>query len=238
MSYCSNCGKELEEGVKFCSECGQSVGKSNFRKEMYDGEIHKCPQCGEVLGAFVSVCPSCGYELRGVKTATSIKDFSLKIEQVVSDEQKVTLIRNFPISNTKEDILEFMILASSNITGEYNESVFNAWLAKFEQCYHKAALAFGEEVYFEKIKNLYDRTTKQISKEKTAHSVNKIGNAVLKFTATFPNPIFGIVVVLLGVYEVIRILSGSFAGLDIIMVALILWPVYKITSKKKKDKED
>ena len=225
MAFCINCGQEIQDGAKFCANCGKAVNDSNSteqRKTVYDGEIHKCPNCGEIMGAFVSVCPSCGYELRGVHSTSSIKDFLLKIEQSTSDEQKVTLIRNFPVSNTKEDIFEFMILASSNIAGEYNEAVFNAWLAKFEQCYQKATLVFGSDSDFAKIQSLYDQTTKQVSKEKVAHGANKVGTAISKFTATFPNPIFGIVVVLLGIYEIIRIVKGDFAGLDIIMVALIL----------------
>ncbi len=238
MSYCRNCGKELAEGAKFCFECGVPVqgNISSERKTVYEGELHKCPSCGEILSSFVSVCPSCEYELRDTKTATSIKDFASKIGQAGSDEQKVNLIRNFPVSNTKEDIFEFMILASSSITGEYNEAVFNAWLAKFEQCYKKASLSFGTDPDFSKIQDLHEQTTKKISKEKVAHGANKVGKAVSKFTSTFPNPIFGIVVVLLAIYEVIRIVKGDFAGLDIIMVALILWCVYKITNKKSKKK--
>ena len=240
MAFCMKCGQQLPEGAKFCSSCGTAVGEVKAttaqRKTVYDGELHKCPNCGEVLGAFVSVCPSCGYELRGTQNTSAIKDFSSKIEQATSDEHKVTLIRNFPISNTKEDIFEFMILASSGITGEYNEAVFNAWLAKFEQCYQKAKFAFGNDSDFLKIKSLYDQTIKQVSKERVAHGVNSFGTAVSKFTATFPNPIFGIVVVLLGIYEVIRIVKGDFAGLDIIMAALILWCVYKITNKKGQKK--
>lgn len=239
MAFCINCGQELAEGAKFCANCGKVVdgnSSNNQRKTAWEGEIYKCPNCGEVLGSFVSVCPSCGYELRGAQTASAIIDFSSKIEQATSDEQKDTLIRNFPISNTKEDIFEFMILASSSITREYNEVIFNAWLAKFEQCYQKAKLAFGNDADFEKIQSLYDQTTKQVSKERVTHVANKFGTTISKFTATFPNPIFGIVVVLLSIYEVIRIVKGDFVGLDIIMVALILWCVYKITNKKGKKK--
>lgn len=239
MAFCINCGQELAEGAKFCANCGKAVSGENpttQRETVYEGQIHKCPNCGEVLGAFVSVCPSCGYELRGTQSANLIRDFSVKIEQANSDEQKVTLIRNFPISNTKEDIFEFMILASSNLTGEFNESVFNAWLAKFEQCYQKAKLAFDSDLDFTKIQNLYDQTSKQVSKVRVAHGANKVGSAISKFTATFPNPIFAIVAVLLGIYEIIRIVKGDFAGVDIIMVALILWCVYKITNKTSKKK--
>lgn len=236
MGFCKNCGKQLAEDGKFCTDCGTAVSINDFnqRKIQYEGEIHKCPNCGEVIGSFVSICTSCGYELRGTRSSDTIRTFSFKFEQAVSEEHKVVLVRNFPISNTKEDIFEFMILASTNIIGEYNKAVFNAWQAKFEQCYQKAKLSFCEDRDFAKIQNIYDQTNKQISKERAAHSVNKVGNAVSKFTATFPNPVFGIVAVLLGFYEIGRIVKGDFAGFDIIMVAIILWCTYKITNKSEK----
>ena len=136
MAFCVNCGQELSKGTKFCAYCGKPVDNNNStnqRNSTYEGEIHKCPNCGEILGAFLAVCPSCGHELRGVQSAGSIENFSRKIEQAESNEQKATLICNFPISNTKEDIFEFMILASSSITGECNDTIFNAWLAKIDK---------------------------------------------------------------------------------------------------------
>ena len=34
------------------------------RKTVYEGQLHKCPNCGELLDAFRSHCSSCGYEIR------------------------------------------------------------------------------------------------------------------------------------------------------------------------------
>ena len=237
MKFCPNCGTELADSMKFCPECGTPIlNAENPNRNLFDGDIHKCPNCGEILGAFVSVCPSCGYELRNAKTANSIKSFSIKIGQSETVEQKVTLIRNYPVPNTKEDILEFMILASSSISGENDENLFNAWLAKFEQCYQKANLTFKSDAKFIKIQELYDRTVKQISKEKKAHSANKIGLAISKFTATFPNPVFAIVLVLLIIFAIIRIIRGDFAGIDILFDAIILGVTYKITIPNNKKK--
>ena len=236
MPFCGNCGKELAEESNFCAYCGATVRENNSnkqRKTIYEGEIHKCPQCGEILNAFVSVCPSCYYELRGTKSANSIKEFFTRIEKITSSEQKATLIRNYPIPNTKEDIFEFLILASSNITGESSEKVFNAWLVKIEQCYQKASVAFSTDLDFAKIQNIYERTAKQINRERAIHGANKIGAKVSRFIETFPNPIFRIVAALLGVYEIVRLVKGDFAGIDIVMVTFILWSVYKITNKKK-----
>ena len=181
MAFCINCGQQLAEGAKFCANCGKEVNDSSStmqRKSTYDGEIHKCPNCGEVLGAFVPVCPSCGYELRGAQSTKAIKDFSLKIEQAVSDEQKVTLIRNFPVPNTKEDIFEFMILASTNITGEQQKKVFDAWLVKFEQSYQKAQLVIKDSSDMARIKAIYDKAQKQVGKEKLLRNAKAAGDTI------------------------------------------------------------
>lgn len=143
MAYCMNCGQQLPEGAKFCSSCGTATGEVKTetaqRKTVYDGELHKCPNCGELINAFVTICPACNYELRGVKASSIVKEFADKLEQIErtreaqkshsfismlygsdgqlnkTDEQKISLIRSFSIPNTKEDIFEFMILAASNI---------------------------------------------------------------------------------------------------------------------------
>lgn len=143
MAYCMNCGQQLPEGAKFCSSCGTATGEVKTetaqRKTVYDGELHKCPNCGELINAFVTICPACNYELRGAKASSIVKEFADKLEQIErtreaqkshsfigklygsdgqlnkTDEQKISLIRSFLIPNTKEDIFEFMILAASNI---------------------------------------------------------------------------------------------------------------------------
>ena len=233
MAFCINCGQEFAEGANFCANCGKAVNENNATNQritVYGGEIHKCPQCGEVLDSFITVCPACGYELRGSSATDAIKEFATKLNNVITEDQKEIIIRSFPIPNTKEDIFEFMILAASNLKGEHNERVFNAWIAKFEQCYKKATLSFADDANFRKIQNLYIGTTQQISKEKA-------DIAISKFMSPFTNPVFSIVVALLGIYEIIRIIKGQFAGVDIVIVAIILWIVYKATDKKDKKKK-
>lgn len=181
MAFCCNCGNELVKGAKFCFECGAPIGDTDksVRKTVYSGELHKCPSCGENLDAFVSTCPSCGYELRGTSTADSIIEFSAKIDNAQTDEQRANIIRNFPIPNSKEDILEFMVLASTNIQGEQERMVFDAWLVKFEQSYQKAQLVITDNSVKNNIEALYIRTQKQIKKEKKvqdAKTDGKTGN--------------------------------------------------------------
>lgn len=71
-----------------------------------------------------------------------------------------------------------MILASTNIDTEVLDNggstdnisrklVTNAWIAKFEQSYQKAKLAFGDSPEFDDIKVIYDKKQKEIRKGKT-----------------------------------------------------------------------
>lgn len=205
MAYCSNCGNQLVEGSKFCNNCGTAVdsGNSNQRKTIYDGEIHKCPNCGEVLSSFVTVCPTCGYELRGTKASNSVRELAIKLQQIESgrtsksnnifgrgfafkqpddiDEQKINLIKSFAIPNTKEDILEFAVLAASNVDrNAYDESygylsqrmntrrrdVSNAWMSKLEQAYQKAKIVLAGDPRLNEIQALYDSTHKSVNKVK------------------------------------------------------------------------
>lgn len=47
--FCSKCGKELKEGVKFCGECGASVEKNeknNTNQGATQRNVPKCTHCG------------------------------------------------------------------------------------------------------------------------------------------------------------------------------------------------
>lgn len=153
--YCKKCGAKLDEDAVFCSICGEKQGsseplekeqKKSTRVQVIEGEVHKCPNCGEVIGAFETKCPTCGLEFRDTKASTAVTEFSKQLDELENqrkgksmtgvvgqafasafgvgqtdtiDKQIINLIRNFNVPNTKEDICEFLILACSNI----NDSV-------------------------------------------------------------------------------------------------------------------
>ena len=168
------------------------------RRTVFEGEIHKCPNCGEVLQSFVINCPTCGHEFRGAKNSTSVREFAAKLEEIErsrpvkkfglkkmlenqnevseTDLRKISLIRSFVIPNTKEDLLEFLVLAASNINmqryndfdsiSESEQAVSDAWEAKFEQAYEKAKLSFGSTPEFKKIQAIYEKKSGEIQKSK------------------------------------------------------------------------
>lgn len=238
MAFCISCGQELVDGAKFCANCGKEVNGENpttQRETVYEGQLHKCPNCGEVLNSFVSNCPTCGHELRDIRGATSVRQLVMKLEQLEAkrqprqgtnifaqtfgggaqlqstDEQKINLIRNFLIPNTKEDVLEFIVLATANIdlkvygldSGRYQmhdparRELSDAWLAKLEQAVQKAEILFGHTQEYLSMRNLYENKMKEIEKQKKHIVWLCVGG-------------FGSMFVLAGIILMILALTGSF----------------------------
>ena len=205
MKYCNNCGAKLVDGAKFCQKCGAAVSNygeagNSERQQEFVGKIYKCPNCGQVLHSFVRNCPSCGLELRGIKATSAVKEFASKLEKIESeresdrlrlpfskkddkeqisktDEQKISLIQSFSIPNTKEDMLEFMILATSNVNmrpfnswntdiSKSERAINDAWASKIEQVYEKAKGSYGDEAFIKQIQDLYDKYKTDVDKTK------------------------------------------------------------------------
>lgn len=182
MSFCTNCGKELTENAKFCANCGSAINPAptihttppseSPRKEAFDGAIYKCPACGNTWNSFSTACPNCGYELRDGKNSNAIMQFVENLERAQTEKQKINLIKTFPIPNTKEDILEFLIIASSSFDARFyarhldSDDEHDAWLTKIEQTYQKAKFSFKNDPVFEDIQEQYDEIRKVIQAEK------------------------------------------------------------------------
>lgn len=140
MAFCMNCGKQLPDGAKFCDGCGTATGQvsnQTNRQFEYEGTIHKCPNCGDIIDAYESVCEACGYEIRDRKASNSIRELAAKIQEIErtrartkqnplktlyfgqsitdTDKKIVSLVSSFPIPNSKEDLYEFIVLSHSNI---------------------------------------------------------------------------------------------------------------------------
>ena len=178
------------------------------RRQVYDGVIHKCPNCGEVLNGYTANCPSCGYEIRREQAISTIEDLSRKLSDIDKQRKapskldtvreiygfhtqqdniyaaRASVILTHPIPTTKEDILEFMVLASSNVnvTAMVGATTFdangnstryqkmlveqNAWLSKMEQAYKKAQLSFPTDPVFQQIQGIYDAKMEELSAAK------------------------------------------------------------------------
>lgn len=204
MAYCSKCGVRVVDGAKFCQKCGSRT-QGNYayttqRQQKFAGKVYKCPECGEVLKSFEANCPACGLELRGTKASSAVREFARKLEAIESrreyekpkgifsanealvrvtktDAQKISLIKSFSVPNTKEDMLEFMILATSSINmraydsmntnvSKSEQELNTAWFAKVQQVYEKAKRSYSSDDIFVEIEELYDKCIAEINKSK------------------------------------------------------------------------
>ncbi len=70
--YCNKCGKEIADGVSFCTNCGGKVDASN------NAVIHKefvmaCSKCGKVAEGGMKYCTNCGGEIMRTERAVERK---------------------------------------------------------------------------------------------------------------------------------------------------------------------
>lgn len=200
MPFCSNCGNRLYDGSKFYNECGAKVAVDDKVKTVFDGEIHKCPNCGEVLNSFVLNCPTCGYEIRNAKTTNYILEFSRKLETTYTSKQKDDLIRHFVMPNTKEDIYEFMILAATNLEAGGDNT--DAWLIKLEQAHQKAKIMFEDSSDIKYIDDIYYNATNDYRRIKRNNRANSIGQFLSAHW-------FGVLLIILGTLSFTLIILGK-----------------------------
>lgn len=150
--FCNKCGNQLPDDALFCDVCGARVNRAETPKEKTsnDGVAFKCPYCGEYLSSTDLKCPTCGKEIRGKEVTKSVKEFFDSIYSISDVDKLIFAIRTYPVPNGREDIIEFMFLASSSFDAKeyqnkkYTNNVAEAWLSKIEQCHDKAHILFTD----------------------------------------------------------------------------------------------
>lgn len=201
--YCSNCGKKIADDAKFCDGCGARIKNTTDETNEFsdkEGAIFKCPHCGEHLAFDAIVCPSCGYELRGKKAAESIKEFSRKITATTDLKSRELLIRTFPIPSSREDILEFMVLASSNFysTGSSRNSIeLGAWAAKMDQCYKKGKTLLKDETDIEQLNTLFFGKNKEEREKIKAEARKNKTKGIISLLISLPSLILSFVFIII-----------------------------------------
>lgn len=167
MSFCSKCGKQIGPNERFCSNCGTFAESA-----LNSSDLHKCPNCGDNIDSFMTNCPSCGYEVRDIQAASSVKEFADKLAAIEAlriqcaskrmliykqaytmeslsstDRQIISLIKSYAIPNTKEDLYEFLTLAGSNIDPDLFNEVKHPTHNDPQKAINNAWLAQFEHAY-------------------------------------------------------------------------------------------
>lgn len=196
--FCYNCGTAVSKQSQSTPQM-TTAGTYTSRVQEFAGRIIKCPNCGQPISNTEVICPACGHQITDRAASSSVQRLVAELmaiensrrqknalddlvqsftgagnEEATISSKKATLIKNFPIPNTIEEILEFVILAAGNIdvglskvslgnklgrSGndlKANErAVSDAWVGKLQQAYQKAELMFSDMPIFKKVQEVY-----------------------------------------------------------------------------------
>lgn len=215
MKYCRNCGNKLNDNAKFCEACGTRI-----EDEAKQAKVLICPRCGDVINSFTGKCKSCGTEFYNIDASKTMKEFSNNLLNTDEFGQKLEMIKTFPIPNSKEDIIEFMILASSNIgyteqKNKMDEAYEDAWVTKFMQGYQKAKMVLVGDREWNRIQKLYDETIERLDNISSERDKKRIIGLLQKNIGV----IIGAVVMLISVW---MDLTGANSSMMEIITIIIL----------------
>lgn len=191
--FCSGCGVSVGGSVMQTPSPvpptnDVSAISPNRRQQEYIGTVLKCSNCGCVVTQTTAVCPECGVRITGQSVVKSVQELSHQLMMLEKENNKgilgigkkdtksqiLTLIKTFPIPNTIDDILEFILLANANIdvklskkgflgySGTDEAEVSNAWVAKMQQAYQKAEITFPNDPAFKQIQKIYFDKMKEL----------------------------------------------------------------------------
>ena len=132
----------------------QAASKSNKQ-----GTVRKCPACGALVQQMQIKCPECGYEFRDVEACSSTQELLRKLDEIEAESQtkgvkvklktsrKAEVIKNWPVPNTKEDLIEMLTLCNANrkYDSEEDDSLESAWDSKLSQVLAKAKILFADD---------------------------------------------------------------------------------------------
>lgn len=165
---CPSCGEVLESFLTVCPSCGyeirdaeSSTSVRELTQKLENISARKMPTFEGKKSVMKMVFG------KDFKDQDEVEEAQERFEEQKAEE-KANLIINFSVANTKEDILEFMILAASNIDikRDIDDVVTKAWIQKLEQVYQRAQLIMGNSRDFAIIKNIYEQKRSELKSRK------------------------------------------------------------------------
>lgn len=165
---CPSCGEVLNSFLTVCPSCGHEIRDVKSSTSVRELALKLESISAQKMPTFE--------EKKSVMKMVFGKDFkeedeaeeALKRFESQKNREKASLIINFSVPNTKEDIMEFMILAASNIDVKkgVDDDVTKAWISKLDQVYQRAEISMGGHPDFAQIKSIYDRKKKELKNKK------------------------------------------------------------------------
>lgn len=129
-------------------------------------KIQKCPHCGSIIPAMVTVCPTCGCEITGAESNRLVENFAKGVQK-----GGVDYVNTFVIPNNAEDLYELMVFLSNAAKSEESSAQMKESLTrKFNECSDKVKILFPDDARFQKVLsstkiNFWQKLTKEAKKQ-------------------------------------------------------------------------
>ncbi|MBP3832637.1 MAG: zinc ribbon domain-containing protein [Bacteroidaceae bacterium] len=132
------------------------------------GNIMKCPNCGAPYQPGTGKCPECGFVFQNVKPIPSSQKMADGIQKILDEyacffggtekyRKAERFIADFPIPNTKDDMLEFITSLDAKRKMQDSSGLQSAYKAKYNEVIKKARIIFPDD---EQVKNAIEMTDK------------------------------------------------------------------------------
>ncbi len=133
-----------------------SVQMSEKTKSNKMGDVKKCPVCGAIIQGFQAKCPECGYMFENISANNSMKrllELLQEVDNTTEDNgllddkifsKKKSIIQNFPVPNTKTDIIDFIVALQPKALN-VNDRLARSYFIKYQECINKANLLFPND---------------------------------------------------------------------------------------------
>lgn len=177
--------KQYELEMEKAKAAQKSAPKSNKF-----GDVRKCPTCGAMVESFQTKCPECGYEFTNIEANSTTQKLLAALDAVNAQTtsqgivssvlsglaraygfdsatmRKCQIIQNFPVPNTKEDLIEMLSLAHTNAEKKSNDigderEMRKAWEKKEKQIITKADLMIKDDPDYIALKESWKKKKKR-----------------------------------------------------------------------------
>lgn len=122
---------------------------------MKQGNVKFCPNCGEPWVSGAIRCSACGHYATDIEANNSAKNLDERLRKASTIEEKVEIIRSFPIPTAREDIIEFLsslepktyskIHGKNEVDKNNQQKIREAYREKFNECLNKALILYPND---------------------------------------------------------------------------------------------
>ncbi len=144
--------------------------ESTERRQVFVGNIRKCPSCGAQIATDTAKCPSCGFVIEKEKISSAMDEFAKKFVALQSDAEKREFVESYPIPNNKEDLRGFLNYAANQRDKDYptpaNKAFWvDAWNNKCRLIVNQVVDIFGSDAEFMQYIRTYKAEVEKSSSE-------------------------------------------------------------------------